>query len=1013
MSDAWKSTYQVIDSDTLRLAENAPMVNPVVSMGVSSLLPFNNLLGKTFQFAYQWEYKDFRRSILSPYSEICVSKDLFSSQSSPIGDEENYVRILFSKGNTEVSKVILLCSENNSGNWFIIYEYNKTEDDINTEVILENTSTTLSVSSRLNNNGVYDFYNDSAREYIDLTSANQSYHNVPISAKNVESVRDRVVFSNCVIGRDTIPVEYSLSVSYGEALDSSVTPIEASFIFNFDHSLPADPWPGHLIIHVPSVNQFDVLNFGASFNSTCRPEGGVEQAEFAIGLAMNFSEASTSAQVADRIISAIGDNISYRRRRVDWPNVPDVMGPVSQYVWLPWFTEEYTVAKSESAGLVTIELILKKAYCELPEASIYDAIRSDMGVHVDMDAWYGKSSKGKQTFKSYSYYNVGVSYYDKVGRTSGVLLGDNKRIYIPGGYERDAPDRGKVARISWSIGNQAPLWACYYRICVTESINVLSVFPFKSLPGGDITPATYVVEYDGKSVVAINCIGSGYEYVKGDYLLLEGSTNIIKPVLGYLSAISIDGSDVFGNFIIVPADVPDLSVYWDTLFYVHRHRDKIEDAVYYEDYITYTTSLGVHSVVDGIISCGDAWMMNRQYKGSGASSSEVVEDFVINTMYNIRSYSKGRPMISLKDFKESRQQIMMWGGTHFRDTNTTEIAAFNFTDQKQLDAKFGQIHGMLMVGEVLKLVQSNKETSIYVGKSVFTDAGGQVQLSQIDSLFGNVNSSDTDEGSEDKKTIISVGRSMYYWDQNSGVVVRSSPNGQVAISKNGMEQFFYNRKRDIDERIDSGLTYSVLFGHDPRHNEIIVTFSIGTYIETIVFDEDLNLWMFFADYYARIGGVSYAPDLICNSDNDVLSFLGGGLYTLESNNASNKLFNGNSAVEIIGVLNDSPAVEKLYKNMEVDCDGVYLVNTTTPKSSTAPFGMSTYSTPQNFRKERGKGYAPFLRNTTTSFGVDNNLIYSGREMQGRIAQLHIISTSPYSTQGNFEFRDMQVNWLAV
>lgn len=993
----WKDTYSVISAETLRLAESPPMIQPVIAMGAKPDTPFNNLLGKTFQFAYQWVYKDNRRSVLSPYSEICVSKDLFSAESAPSGDEDNYVTITYQKGNTEVEKVVLLCSENNSGSWFVIDEYEKTQDDINLEILSPGQT------------GVYTFFNDSAREYIDLTTAVSAYHNVPIAAKNVETVKDVVVFSNCITGRDPVTVDYAVGIEYEDAQPISVTNVVSYFTFDLEYD-PAVPYTdGYLTIEVPAIEAFDSISISASCDNQFADVTRLMQTKFDVGLYLLFSEAKTSLQLATLLKDLIDPQIQYLTRRVAKSDFPGGVVDLNKVPWGEWEAAPYTISIATSGGVSKLIIKLTAAYNEsAPGSPIYDW--QYLTPHTE--AWFGKSQKGKETFKSYSYYNVGFAFYDEIGRTSGVLTCDNKRIYIPGGSERLEADRGRVANLTWQLNTPAPSWAKYMRPCISESVNLLSVFPIKTGVYSELSPITYEIDYNGRAALAIDFMGN-YEYVNGDYFLSEGTPNIIKPVLGYLNVITVADAELFGNFLIIPADSSDVSLFYDKVMYVHRQRLAIEEAVYYEDTNTYTVTNGVVSSTTGTIKTGDAWLMARSFSDKdNAPSLDVVEDFVINPLYNIRAYSKGRPTVSLSDFKQSRRQVMMWGGKHFRDTNTTGVAAFNFTDYKQLDEKFGQIYGMVMVGDVLKIIQEKKETSIYVGKSVFTDAGGNVQLAQVDALFGNTNAMDTLFGSSDKKTIAVHERSLYYWDQDTGSVIRSSPNGQVELNKLGMENYFKSIRTQIADAKKLGTDTSILFGLDPEHNEVMVVFKIGSYIDAVVLDEDENRWMMFADYFATIGGVKYSPDLLITDVNEALSFLSGVMYRHERNNASNVIYNGNSRVEIVGVLNENPTIDKMYQDMEVDADGTFYVNTETPKSSTAPLGMSTYTKPEFFRRRSGKMCAPFLRNVNISSGVDNNLIYLGRKMQGRYAELSVISTTPMVPE-KFEFREMTVSYLAV
>lgn len=1018
---AWDKTYQVIDGDTLRLAENAPMINPDVTMGYRDIdyVRYNNLVGKSFQFAYQWQYKDNRQSILSPYSDICVSRDLFKTDSNPAGDEENFITVGYYLGNSEVKKVRLLCREGNSGSWFVIYEYEKTESDVKDLV----------------ERGWYEFFNDTAREYIDVTSATATYHNVPLAAKNIEVVRDKVVLSNCVMGVDPVDVQYDLDVSYvtGSVIEDVVGVVGAMVVSPTEQRRYSAP---NVIVtlEIPNVEAGGTISINTSFNSEwwsamdyglLDKTGDFYQSEFSFVGSLSFADATSPSDVVAALRSNLGDHIKYRRRRSNRYYPPLASEHKILDTYGEWKDIPVQISTVEGNPMQLV-LLCERAYN--PPGQYYSTPNIKIS-DLHNSSWVGKSAGGKKTFKSYSNYNVGIAYYDKVGRTSGVLFCDNKRVYVPGGLERIAADRGKAVDIAWTLSNDAPSWASYYRWCVSESVNLLSVFPIKTqAPSVGVTVVCYEIDYKGRAAIAIDYMGVGYTYTQGDYLVVDDIVGegdipqpaIIKPILGQEVLINFNNADVAGSFILVPDDGTDASSYEDKVMSIHRPKDKTEDYVFYEDAKTYQITNGVHSTTSGVISCGDAWWMQRDFSktvdGVINRTTSAVEDFTINPMYGLRAYSQGRPMVSLKGTIQKRLQILAWGGTHFRDTETTEIAAFNLSDTKSMDAQFGEINGMCLVGDVLKVLQKKKETSIYVGKSVFTDAGGLVQLSQVDSLFGNINAYDTLHGTDDKRSVKVSGRSLYYWDQNVGSVIRSSPNGQIEISKLGMEKFFLDRRDDINTAIKNSTPYSVLCGLSPRFNELIVTFRIGTYKETVVFDEDNNRWMFFADYYASVGSALYTPDLYANMGNETLSFVSGVMYQHEKNNVSNRLYSGNSPVVITGVLNDNPAVEKVYKDMAVDADGYFYVSAETAKSSTCPTGMYTYNVPAHLRRKSGKYCAPFLRNVRVGQTNNSSLLYTGRQMQGKYAEITLTSTAPYGNIENtdkFEFREMAVNWLQV
>lgn len=1005
MAVDWKTTYQVINEDTLRLAENAPMLQPDIAPHNDETRDNNNLLGKVFQFAYQWVYKDYRHSILSPYSNLFVSKELTKDILSYDQSIENNVTITVPLGNSEVISVNILAREGNSGSWFYCNKYAKdkhVDDSFYT----------------------FTFYDDSVREYIDLTSALATYHNVPRDAKNAEVVENKIVLSNCTTGYNPHDVQYDLSIAYGDE------PSESTSINYGDITLVNTNNNHHtaLTIHfvVPTVTMGQTVvvdirwkaDFLYNTDSGFLSQAYIERHSYNMLCSKSFyaTKNYSPSEFQTVVLDVIKNGMSFTREvKTPFPGYPlESSVAVSFGSWTVVRTPIGTNEFKLTADLTGIDQgKFGPDYVSPPSGSYKMTLTTGQGF--------------QNTFKKYSSYNVGVAYYDKVGRTSGVLTSVNKAIYVPGailGTPVTYEDR--PTWIKCKINSAPPSWASYYRFCVSESVSFVDTYSTHT------NSNCYEVELDGRTVLALDIYTKNYSFLQGDLLIKETATGVLtKPILGTRAVVTIpDPNDVTktieksGNYILVPKegstlvlDTPADANYMQCKLSIHRMKSTHEDTVYFEDLFTGTITNGAHSDSERILKCGDAWIKTRVYTYTPDEHSSPYtfsgEEFDINTELGIRAYPKGRPMVSLKDFGQKTQPITMWGGNYFRDTKTNEISAFNFEDTMMLDAQHGDINQMWLVGDVMKFLQVRKETSVYVGKSTFTDAGGNVSLAQVNSLFGNKNESTTDYGLNFKKGCTKSERLMFYWDQDKGAVVQSSPNGLLEISRYGMQSYFRDKKRAIDAVLGDPTKFDVVFGYDTHNGELIALFRVNFDIEAVVFDPERNEWTRVVDLSKAIFTTKYNPDAFMTLGSSMFTTLGGLMYQHNPVDTqageNNKIYDETKPIIITGVLNAVPTVEKELKSMSMDADGSVFVEATTPVSSTSSKGQYTYVNPQSYVNKSGRKYSAFLRNIRVANGNDTSLLLSGSRMKGRHAEISVRSNVP----AGFEFRDLQVNWLAV
>jgi hypothetical protein len=189
-----------------------------------------------------------------------------------------------------------------------------------------------------------------------------------------------------------------------------------------------------------------------------------------------------------------------------------------------------------------------------------------------------------------------------------------------------------------------------------------------------------------------------------------------------------------------------------------------------------------------------------------------------------------------------RQTILRQRGRHggflITGTRTNNIAHFTFDDFFDMPEKDGEIIGLREVGYTLKVIQRYKETSIYVNRIQTFNPDGTEQFTLTSKFLGTIRPMEDDYGSQHPDSILANGRNLYYWDNSQGEVIRSAPNGQIALSdpRYKMSRWFKDLTRWIQSMGGSTLL-EVRIGANNEYEEIWATWRMGDEVQGIIFSE--------------------------------------------------------------------------------------------------------------------------------------------------------------------------------
>lgn len=236
---ALASQYDAYFGDRLEYAINtikaAPVHPPTASFADDIDIELNNIRGATLQFATQIIYQDGEESAISPYSKLAVANSSVFSGLEEYGygfspNTENVCLVklniiddIASSSFQEAESVRLLARTSNTGNFFVVDEFNLNENLVRSVFGIDKTIYS-------NSSQEYRFYNDVLGRIIPTTTVDKMYDSVPQKAEGQTVSGNRLMFSNYEEGYPNVDVRGNMRVSYAGGADSFASFISSESI---------------------------------------------------------------------------------------------------------------------------------------------------------------------------------------------------------------------------------------------------------------------------------------------------------------------------------------------------------------------------------------------------------------------------------------------------------------------------------------------------------------------------------------------------------------------------------------------------------------------------------------------------------------------------------------------------------------------------------------------------------------------------------------------------------------
>jgi hypothetical protein len=958
-----------LDSSDIALIKRPPTYNPTIEKLYNGSYVNNFIATNSWQFAWQYIYFDGETSVLGEFS---VSSKMNLVELG-VAEVYNYINCKLSLNEIipQTVRILRLVSKNQLTNGYnVIKTYDK---------LIDSTSFTN------HNNGTtqisFDYYGDIIGETISDSDAVKPYDSVPLLSKTLESATSRLFLGNNLEGY-TAPTSTSLSYS-----QTSGTVISSPLTITRQDGQTGSP---------PSITgSYKLLMTGT-------PQ--------------------------------IGDIISLLITVSDTTQSPTVKA----------VTINYTVA---STNILTVEAALRAAIVAEGTTSAYHITVTDQSspdpLAVKFTTNTGNSkvlfinptityisptTANRKFFKNESSYQLGITFYDKARRKSGIVTNSGLIFQTP---QKTYTNNTATLTVNWALSNtnaltEIPTWAYYYSICRT--LNLKTRYFIDSLTSDDFYAnknSSGVYEYTKKvfdtTVVAVAIDTTtllqsklGYTYTDGDVCLLINSST------GARNELRIIGTD--GKYILLsPKNIGDLTTASFSIE-IYTPYIKLADEPFYEVGNIYPiTNAGlsgrVYSTLSGTLD-GDTFIFQRLYNSNGyyVEAMSPNDDYYKNWFTDAGFIN----YVTLLGQKRNEHEIR-YSNVYATGTQNNGLSTFEALNYKTTPLGLGAIQKLQLAsktseqGVIMLAICTLQTASCYLGEVQLVGSSANSSLVQDTAVIGTINVLKGMFGTTSPESVVEYLGNVFWYDLNNGAIVQYASNGLSSIGSFGNDRLFKNYAKGYLATSSATLDTLNGFHHlptfiDPFHREFNATLigliaegsasvlpsydTIPSYASSIInrFDINDNLAKTLAFNIIENKWVSdfqFIAEQYDYFENRLFAFKNGTLYEMNTNSSSwNTWFGTQYPLRMCWVVNKPvSSVKDLY---EMSLEGSNAPNFTVIYN-TNPNTQITDLTIDDFTNREGVFYASLFRDrlSPNTTGDVNDKLLKGDIM---VSQVPLVMT---------------------
>ena len=909
---------------------------------------------KMIQAKYRYIYDDNEYSRWSTGS--ITSYPGLENATGELPNSNNYIKVGYNTGHPTVREIEIAVRFGNTGVWGKIDTPIKKYDQNNQRVLNDYTDY------------YFDFYNDSV--LIELAEDFNNYDSVPQVSKTQEIIDgNRIIFANNVEGYENPNMSVELDVT------TNVVNIEEASI------------PIGSVVPPSGSNTFYYTGASSDVFDLYIPV--IKPSYIVVGSTIRFKFRVYDSTVSYEKFYDISYVITY----------DDIAGYPSM------LAEHLMEVIASATGITTY------SFGQYSTTYWFVSIgKAGDGEYIDVNlATITPPLKKIPSFKKGANHVFGIVYRDAQGRDGGVVTGDYMSIYNPYLPESNpsATVNNKVAyksSINVSISNQPPIWAHSYEIVYGLSdIQKYTQFLIKGLSapnaqGNYSIDCSYIIDYITKERVTTSV---DFQFETGD--ILRFISNAQKNVPSY-TEVKVLSFDTTTNILTVAPfsrSVMETGMTVGTTegmlveLYSIKQKSSLTIRPYFSfgkvfEVLNAGTANRVHAgdidqdlttgtPAEVLMDRGDCYIYRRIFKNNTLLT--VVESENYSDFYSSQNIDISSVYGVIPNGKTTRYEHgLRYGGRYFPNTNINNLCQFNGEDYDTLTARYGPINKVATVGYVLKVLQTKKNTSIYINRSMIFNANGDDQLTLTDKVLGNKNPSELDFGCEHPESVCVDDRQLYFYDVNNGAFIQDAANGMVPVSEYKAKTYF----RNISDKIKNNPNIYVYAGVDNFNNYINVSFVDTNEVpliedQTIVYHPIDNRWK---------SRMSYSPEYYGSNALVFVSFMNGKLYEHNRIDAPRCNYYGNQhSMKVKLVSNKDYPKVKVYTSIAVYADKTFsspvLGDISIEPSVNYPNGMESRLVEAKWRWKEGVLYAQYLRDgLTPNFPTVDEAIMGGRKLRG-------------------------------
>lgn len=504
------------------LIKKPPTRAPKTQLTYTNTSLENNLEDKFLSFATQYKYLDGEYSALSSFSNYAFEPEKFELDYQTLDNVGmknmfNAVNITFNTGSERVTDIRVVFKESNSNTVFIAETFNKKK-----EMWEDNTEKSTKFSN--------------SKKYIALPEDElfRAYDNVPLKAKTLSMVGNRLVMGNYEEGYDlinkngeVINIDYDISFNSKE-VDGKTFPSTVAGVGN-----------NKITVNLTGaqLKEGSKISFQLNLKEVTYNKGN-SKGSYDFILSRDF--VSVADLALDYEFGVFVESIISGKFREDYEATP------------PANTVSTIVSNfSLEASGDTISIVAPKINYTIDDTPS-DTGDNPANTHTEVSLWsfeatsnvFLSNSSSSTSLKSNRSYEAGIIYLDPFNRATTVLTDNNNSIFIPQG---NSVNQNKIIL---NINSLPPVWADRYKVVVkTNKDNYQTIY------------SNFI--YKDGLYAWFRLDGSNKDKVKeGEYVILKADSDRAFPDVLKLKVLEIkdqpknfitDNLDKNGNEIIEEA----------------------------------------------------------------------------------------------------------------------------------------------------------------------------------------------------------------------------------------------------------------------------------------------------------------------------------------------------------------------------------------------------------------------------------------------------------------------------